>query len=153
MHMQALLREFQRGEEFSVHKSSIRQPSQGVVSRKKCCLGFQDVYVAGPSSPDGRPCSVLAKKSQKLCGLCCREAVVCNWETSHWPMGGNVTTALPHAFRCLRQCLSSHTMGVGVVHRDRYACLLCKKGLLLGTEFFLAERRQKASYFSPRLNF
>lgn len=28
-------------------------------------------------------------------------------------MGGNVTTSLPHAFRCLQQCLSSYMMGVG----------------------------------------
>lgn len=86
--MQALLREFQRGEASLSTSPPSGSLLRGWLARKKCCLGFQDVYVAGPSSPDGRPCSVLAKKSQELCGLCFREAVVCNWETSHWPMGG-----------------------------------------------------------------
>lgn len=71
------------------------------------------------------------KKTRELCGLCFREAMVCNWETSHWPMGGNVTTYFPTLLGVSSNAFLPHDGG-GVVHRHRCACLLCKKGFLAG---------------------
>lgn len=101
------------------------------------------VYVAGPSSPDGRPCFVLAKKSQELCGLCYRGQPLVTGKLALSPWVAPSQIHFPTLLGVSSNDFPPQMMGVGVAQRHKCACLLCKKALLRG----------QASYFSPRFKF